>query len=157
MVLWLHTSSQTKPNLLQIWAEEAKVQQAHQRVGGGLRAALFMLCSTFHFFYITKVQSEPSPFRLCSLSVHYSFFFYFYFGKKQKTAKNLGFSQGSNIIFFSTKFLFFFQQFYFPFVVESSPNPSAVSSRMWFQLNTHVDFHIEAHKRWTPAIYITFT
>lgn len=37
MVLWLHTSSQTKPNLLQIWTKRREVQQANRGVGGRLR------------------------------------------------------------------------------------------------------------------------
>ena len=51
------------------------------------------------------------------------------------------------LLFLLSRFSPFFKDFYFPFVVEANPNPPTVSPWMWVQLNTHVDFHIDAHKR----------
>lgn len=123
-------------------AKEAKVQPAPE---GGVDSASFMLRSAFHVFYITMVPSEASlsgQFLYLAVSV-----FLLLLEKKKKSDRAQRILAHVEAVISFLLNSYFSNYFIFPLWLSRAPNPSAVFSRMWLQLSTHVDFHIEAHKR----------
>lgn len=112
MVLWLHTSSQTKPNLLQIWTKE---ERCSEHRGAGRWAAR---CWIHALQYIPLlVYHEGSELNLPLETVFLSVCI-------RTLKENLGLYQG-RFFFFDSPFFFYF---YFSFVVEANPNPPTVST-----------------------------
>lgn len=115
MVLWLHTSSQTKPNLLQIWTKRREVQQASRGVGGGLRGpySYFTVHSTSSISWGIRAKS---PFGGC-------IFICVYKDVKKKERKNLGLCQGYTLYYFSLNLSFSPSFFIFPLWSRQSQIP----------------------------------